>query len=298
MNEEERWIYLEGPPPEHVTTLLQALRGDLMPHTPADQERVSRRFFATLSARTGRAVPPSVVARGGHPPPVALPATEPRPSGSATAEALFTAGSQAAPDAGALQAPVTMAPQAVPNPGAGAPPDDRRTALEKLLGISLGHSAPPGLLGTAATPPGGPAAEKWPFGLPPPPPPIPPAPVRPAVKTMQTPVVPNKLGQTADLGGTLQKMVAAVPFDGSSTGAGAVPFPNLSTLEYCQYSAELVAYPTHVAVIRTRYRVLSDASHAALDAHWRQHFADNPEEWPKAREYTARYAAWLRSLER
>src|SRR6185503_15231846 len=49
MNDIEGWIYFDGPEPEHIRPLLDALREDalraLSPATPEDKERLSRRFF-------------------------------------------------------------------------------------------------------------------------------------------------------------------------------------------------------------------------------------------------------------
>ena len=49
MDDVDRWIYFDGPEPERIRPLLDALR-DLPPATPEDKERVARRFFEKLDA--------------------------------------------------------------------------------------------------------------------------------------------------------------------------------------------------------------------------------------------------------
>ena len=62
MNEIERWIYLDGPEPERIRPLLDALR-DLPPATPQDRERMARAFFAA-SAECGTVSHPIDVVTG------------------------------------------------------------------------------------------------------------------------------------------------------------------------------------------------------------------------------------------
>jgi hypothetical protein len=49
MNDVEGWIYFDGPEPELLRPLLDALR-DLPPATPEAKERVARQFFEKLDA--------------------------------------------------------------------------------------------------------------------------------------------------------------------------------------------------------------------------------------------------------
>lgn len=49
MNEIDRWIYFDGPEPEHIRQLFDAIRV-VPPVTPEDKERRARRFFETLDA--------------------------------------------------------------------------------------------------------------------------------------------------------------------------------------------------------------------------------------------------------
>ena len=58
MNDADGWIYFDGPEPEHLRPLLDALR-DLPPATPEDRERVARRFFDKLDATLSRGEEPA-----------------------------------------------------------------------------------------------------------------------------------------------------------------------------------------------------------------------------------------------
>jgi hypothetical protein len=49
MNDVDRWLYLDGPEPDHLRPLFDTLR-DLEPATPADRARAARRFAATRAA--------------------------------------------------------------------------------------------------------------------------------------------------------------------------------------------------------------------------------------------------------
>jgi hypothetical protein len=49
MNDEERWLYLDGPAPASVRPILEALRS-APPATPQDMARVASRFFERLDA--------------------------------------------------------------------------------------------------------------------------------------------------------------------------------------------------------------------------------------------------------
>jgi hypothetical protein len=55
----EGWVYFDGPEPEHIRPLLDALR-DRPPPTSEAEERVARQFFEKLDAMLSRA-------RGGRP---------------------------------------------------------------------------------------------------------------------------------------------------------------------------------------------------------------------------------------
>jgi hypothetical protein len=51
MNDAESWIDFDGPEPEHLRPLLDALRA-LPPATPEDRQRAVRRFLERLDATT------------------------------------------------------------------------------------------------------------------------------------------------------------------------------------------------------------------------------------------------------
>jgi hypothetical protein len=63
MNDADRWIYFDGPEPEHIRPFLDALR-DLPPATPEDKERAIRRFLATLDATLSRREEPAGAEEG------------------------------------------------------------------------------------------------------------------------------------------------------------------------------------------------------------------------------------------
>ena len=70
MNEVDRWIYFDGPEPESMRPLLDALREVETPRpTPEDKARVMADFFENLDARLGRVPAASAEqARGSAPP--------------------------------------------------------------------------------------------------------------------------------------------------------------------------------------------------------------------------------------
>ena len=53
MNDIDGWLYFDGPEPEHLRPLLDALR-DLPPSTPEDKQRMARRLFEKLDAELAR----------------------------------------------------------------------------------------------------------------------------------------------------------------------------------------------------------------------------------------------------
>lgn len=70
MSDIDNWIYFDGPEPDHIRPLLDALR-DLSPATPEDKERLSRRFLTRLDAALSeRSESPTT---GKPPPPEARP---------------------------------------------------------------------------------------------------------------------------------------------------------------------------------------------------------------------------------
>jgi hypothetical protein len=63
MNDVEAWLYFDGPEPEHLRPLLDALR-DVPPPTPEDKERALRRFLARLNATPSRREEPAGAEEG------------------------------------------------------------------------------------------------------------------------------------------------------------------------------------------------------------------------------------------
>ena len=59
MNDIDGWIYFDGPEPESIRPLLDALR-ELPPSTPEDKQRMARRLFEKLDAELARMGEPSV----------------------------------------------------------------------------------------------------------------------------------------------------------------------------------------------------------------------------------------------
>jgi hypothetical protein len=63
MNDVDAWIYFDGPEPERIRPLLDALRAlrsaTLPPATPEDREQAVRRFMARLNATLPRSEEPA-----------------------------------------------------------------------------------------------------------------------------------------------------------------------------------------------------------------------------------------------
>ena len=126
-----------------------------------------------------------------------------------------------------------------------------------------------------------------------------PAPGRGTAKTMPVPVIPSSMGETLPLGDdTLRKAVAAVPFAGSTAGAGVVPFPALTVQQYVSLRADLAARPERWTETLRSYGVPSEASRRALDQHWQEQLAARPELRAELDAAVATYTSWLRGLPR
>jgi hypothetical protein len=87
---------------------------------------------------------------------------------------------------------------------------------------------------------------------------------------------------TRDLGDTapvaddaMAKAVAALPFAGTTVGAGSVPFPRLKLEQYASLHAELRVWPERAGEILLRYYVPSEAARKALEEHWAMRLAEN-----------------------
>jgi len=226
MNDVDAWIYFDGPEPERIRPLLDALR-DLPPATPEDKERVARRFFEKLDAMLERL-------------------------------------KEATPDPPA------------PAPGL-APPPGGLTGTAPALDISPELQEKMGRLPFRPLQPGEPRA----------------------TRTLQVPVMPTDLGDTAPLGDdSIAKAVAALPFVMITTAAGLIPIPRLSTDEYARFRAELAIWPERSAEILPKYRVRDEAARAALDAHWQTHLADKPEARARFEGALEAHMGWLRAERR
>ena len=117
------------------------------------------------------------------------------------------------------------------------------------------------------------------------------------VKTLQAPVMPRRgHGETLPVGDdAISKALAALPFAGNTVGAGIVPFPRLTLKEYTSLRADLAVRPERwVETLRT-YHVLDEPARAALDEHWRKHFAAEPEARAAFEKDLAEFTAWLRT---
>ena len=124
-----------------------------------------------------------------------------------------------------------------------------------------------------------------------------PAPGQGTVKTMPVPVMSSSLGETLPLGSdAMQKAITAVPFLGSTAGAGVVPFPALTVQQYVSLRADLAAMPERWTETLHRYGVPSEASRRALDEHWQEQLAARPELRAELDAAVEMYTRWLRGL--
>jgi hypothetical protein len=128
---------------------------------------------------------------------------------------------------------------------------------------------------------------RWPFK--------PRAPGPELARTMKTPVLNPKKGETAPLGDdSIAKAVAAVlPF--VPVGAAVVPFPQLPLEAYASLRAELSLWPERSAEILPRYYVMNEAAQRALEDHWQKELAASSEARASFDKLLAEYTAWLRT---
>ena len=248
----DAWIYFDGPEPERIRPLLDALR-DLPAATPRDKERVARRFFerldATLAGREGQAAPsvrPEVQRR--------------------VAEDGATARSPVFEDRGDA---LPLEPRA-PGPlvevlGSSAAPVTMRVEAPGPVRTAMALELPPEVREQLGRLPFRPAAEVQAAG-------------KVAARTLQVPVMRRGHGETAPIGDdSIAKAVAALPFAGSTAGAGVVAFPQLKLEEYASLRAELSVWPERAGEILRRYHVVNEAAQRALDEHWEGWFVRQPE---------------------
>lgn len=139
------------------------------------------------------------------------------------------------------------------------------------------------------------AMGRMPFRPAPPGPPAPGQGVHGIARTQPVAVAPSTLGETMPLGGTaLQAAVAAaLPFIGSKGAASVVPFTALTVEQYVSLRVDLALRPGEARETLRRYGVPTEASHRALDAHWRQQRAERPEVRAALEAAMETYLAWL-----
>lgn len=106
----------------------------------------------------------------------------------------------------------------------------------------------------------------------------PPVSVKRCEKTKPVPMMRSPLDQTAPLDeDAIQKVVATLPFSGSTAPVGITCFPNLTVHEYVSLRAALAVMGAARAATLRSYGVPSEASWRALEEHWRQHLAASAE---------------------
>jgi hypothetical protein len=245
--------------------------------TPEEKARMARRFFEKLDAAllqrgegaTVAAVSPPARVEGEHP------AVD---YGATVRSPTFNERAAAAPP----PEPLVASPHAKPE----SPPVDARQA---------GHpkGRPPEELTITMVPLPIPAElreqlARLPFK--------PPTPGNELARTMKTPVLDPRKGETTPLGDdSIAKAVAALPFVRASIGAGVVSFPRLSIQQYASLRAELAVLPSQSGEILRRYHVMNEAAHRALLEHWQAELDASPEARATFEKDLASYAAWLRA---
>jgi len=273
VNDVERWIYLDGPEPERLRPLLDALR-DLPPATPRARERAALRFFTTLDATLEPAEAPP------EPP---EPITEPWARGAAPTTPRTVTGDPTVRSPAPLPLPPSPPPAPTPplvEARGAAPTPPRARAPEPIKSTALALEVPPelreqqGRLPFRPAPPGQPAK----------------------VRTLQAPVMPRRgHGETAPVGDdAIARAVAALPFAPTPAGASAVAVPRLTLQAYASLRAELAVHPEQRADLLRRYLVPTEGALLALDEHWRQHLAAHPEARAQFARNLAEFTAWLR----
>ncbi len=249
MNELERWLYFDGPEPEQVRSLLDALRDELPPATEEDHALAEHYVFAAMVAE-------------GAPPVASAPAPELRAPAVTNERAGRLVMEVAEPElvAPSLVAPPPLVPA---EPAPEAPPS---RAQAPLAGTGLALDLPREVWEARGRLPFGPAALEEP-GTPKLP------------KTMPIPVFRAHLGDTTPVGDdSISRAVAAIPFLGNTVGSGKVPFPRLMVVQYAWFCVALHLWPDKKAEIFKHYKVMHEAARTALDDHWREVFTARPEE--------------------
>ena len=217
MNDIGDWIYFDGPEPDHLRPLLDALR-DLPPSTPEDKQRMARRISEKLDAE---------LARKGEPPAAtaATAATSaPAPGGRRLDEHAVTARSPRFDERPA--APTPAEPPSLPVDARQPPPSEGRPAPDPLT-TTLLQAIPAELLERLG---------RLPFK------PLPPG--MELTQTKQVPVLNPRQGETVGPGDdSITKAIAALPFAGNTGGEALLPFPRLSLEAYASLRADLSVWP-------------------------------------------------------
>jgi hypothetical protein len=267
VNELDRWVYFDGPEPESLRPVLAALRDLLPPPTEEDEDEAVARVLAALDAELAPEEGAAPDQEGAAPH-----ALLPEPEVIARAgQVVAEPADPVADEVAAVEAPPPAAPPVIeaPSPPAPAP----------LAGTGMALELPPEVWK---------ARGELPFR--------PPSPNAPrTAKTQPVPVMRPSLSDTRPLGDTtMERTVAMLPFAGNTVGTGIVPFPRLTLVQYASLCVELWLWPQQRTEIFKRYHVLHEAAYRAMNAHWQEVFAAQPEE-RAAYESTAQlYEAYLR----
>ena len=269
MNELERWLYFDGPEPEQVRSLLDALRDELPPATEEDHELAEHYVFAAMEAEGAPPVASAPI------PELRAPAVTNERAGRLVmevAEPELVAPSLVAPPP---LAPAEVAPEAplsrvqAPLAGTGVALDLRREEWEARARLPFRPAAPE-------------------------------APGTPKVaKTMQTPAWRAHLGDTTPIGDdSISRAMALGPFLGNTLGWGKVLYPRMMVVQYAWFCVSLHLWPDKKAAIFKHYEVMHEAARAALDEHWREVFTARPEERVAFERAAHEYWAYLHTQPR
>ena len=115
-------------------------------------------------------------------------------------------------------------------------------------------------------------------------------------QTMNVPVMNRYQGLTVPDGDdSIAKAAAVLPFPDTTVDTGLVPFPRLSLEQYASLRAELSVWPERSIQILSRYYVMVDTERDALEKHWQTQLAASPEMRATFEKALADYTAWLRT---
>jgi hypothetical protein len=260
------WLDLNGPVPEHIRALLDALR-DPPPETPEDKERSLRRSCERLDEQLARQGEPSVGTAGAS---ARAPGEREMGEEGATVRSPSLDERPAAPPP--AEPPSLPVDAREPRPAEGRPAEDLKiTSVALDIPAELREQ-----MGRLPFRPRAPGTElAW---------------------TMQVPVPDWQKGETTPLGDdSITKAGAALPFAGNTVGAAPVPVPRLPLETYASLRAELLLWPERSAEILPRYHVINEAARRALEEHWERELAASPEARATFDKALAEYTAWLRT---